>query len=151
MLSLKSQRQMAAKILKVGEHRVWIDPEKIDDVEIAISRREIRTLIHNKVIQKRPEKGVSRARARIIHSKKKIGRRRGQGSRSGSKNAKISKKDKWMMKIRAQRKKLRELKNNHNITIKDYRKLYDMSESGYFKTVSDIKRFLESHAIRRRR
>ena len=37
-MSLVSQRRMASEILKVGENRVWIDPERADDVELAISR-----------------------------------------------------------------------------------------------------------------
>ncbi|MCK4435394.1 50S ribosomal protein L19e, partial [Candidatus Bathyarchaeota archaeon] len=29
-MDLKSQRRLAAEILKIGENRVWIDPERID-------------------------------------------------------------------------------------------------------------------------
>ena len=36
-MSLKSQRRLAAEILKAGENRIWIDPERIVDVEIAIT------------------------------------------------------------------------------------------------------------------
>ncbi|MGD2065814.1 MAG: 50S ribosomal protein L19e, partial [Candidatus Bathyarchaeota archaeon] len=45
-MSLKSQRRLAAEIMKVGENRVWIDPERIDYVEAAITREEIKKLIH---------------------------------------------------------------------------------------------------------
>ena len=71
MTGLKSQRRLAALILKVGQNRVWIDPERIDDVEVAISREEIRKLIHEGVVKRLPEKGVSRARARILHERKR--------------------------------------------------------------------------------
>ena len=37
-MSLKSQRRLASKILKIGENSVWIDPEKTDDVEGVITR-----------------------------------------------------------------------------------------------------------------
>ena len=45
-MSLKSQRRLAAEILKVGESRVWMDPDRTEEVEIAITREEIRRLIH---------------------------------------------------------------------------------------------------------
>ena len=91
-MSLKSQRRLAAKILKVGENRVWINPDRIDDVQAAITREEIKKLIHEGAIKALPKEGVSRARARIIHAKKKKGLRKGPGSRSGASGAIMSKK-----------------------------------------------------------
>ena len=49
MTNLSGQRRLAAQILKVGQNRVWIDPERIDDVDGAITREEIRKLIHEKI------------------------------------------------------------------------------------------------------
>jgi len=151
MTGLKSQRRLAAKILKVGQNRVWINPERIDDVETAITREEIRKLIHEGVIKPLPEKGVSRARARILKEKKKKGRRRGHGSRSGSRGARISKKEAWMRKIRALRKKLRELKTSRIITENTYRKLYRMASSGRFQSIADMERYLKAHELWRKR
>ncbi len=151
MTGLKSQRRLAAQILKVGQNRVWIDSERMDDVEAAITRDEIRKLIHEGVIKSLPEKGVSRARARILHEKKKKGRRRGPGSRSGASHAKISKKEAWMNKIRALRKRLRELKINRIITENTYRKLYRMASSGRFESVADMERHLKVHGLWRKR
>lgn len=150
-MSLKSQRRMAAEILKVGENRVWIDPEKTDDVELAIAREEIRKLIHEKAIRKIPEKGISRARARIIHEKKKEGKRRGQGSRTGSKGARMPSKEAWMKKIRAQRKRLRELKNTHAITESVYRRLYVMAKSGSFRSISELEGYMTAQNLRRKK
>ncbi len=151
MTSLKSQRRLAAQILKAGQNRVWIDPEKMDDVEAAITREEIRKLIHEDVIKLLPEKGVSRVRARILHEKKKKGRRRGPGSRSSAAHAKISKKEAWMSKIRALRKRLRELKTSRIITESTYRKLYKMASSGRFGSVADLERYLKTHELWRKR
>ncbi len=151
MTTLKSQRRLAAQILKVGQNRVWIDPERIDDVEAAITREEIRKLIHEDIIKPLPEKGVSRARARIIHKKKKKGRRRGPGSRSGAVHAKISKKEAWMSKIRALRKNLRKLKTSRIITETTYRTLYRMASSGRFESVADLERYLKTHDLWRKR
>ncbi len=150
MTGLKSQRRLAALILKVGQNRVWIDPERIDDVEVAISREEIRKLIHEGVVKRLPEKGVSRARARILHEKKKKGRRRGPGSRSSSSRAKISKKAAWMTKIRALRRRLRELKTNRIIIENTYRKMYTMASSGRFGSIADLERYLKTHELWRK-
>jgi len=148
---LKTQRRLAAQILKVGQNRVWIDSDRIDDVEAAITREEIRKLIHEGVINPLQEKGVSHARAKILHEKKKKGRRSGPGSRSGSALAKISKKEAWMNKIRALRKRLRELKTSRIITESAYRKLYRMASSGRFGSIADLERYLKSHELWRKR
>ena len=74
MTDLKSQRRLASQILKIGQNRVWINPEHMSDVESAITREEVRKLIHEKVIVSLPEKGVSRSRAKVIREKKRKGR-----------------------------------------------------------------------------
>ena len=70
-MNLRAQRRIAAEVLKVGKNRVRIDPDREDDVSMAITRDDIRTLIHEKGITARYEKGISRSRAKIIHEKKK--------------------------------------------------------------------------------
>jgi len=150
-LSLKNQRRLAAEILKVGESRVWMDPDRTEEVEIAITREEIRRLIHEGAIKSRPKRGVSRARARTLHEKKKKGLRRGPGRKSGSARARISKKEAWMKKVRPLRKRLRELKTSYTITESVYRHLYNMAGSGEFESIADLERYIESHGLGRKR
>ncbi|MDH5267828.1 MAG: 50S ribosomal protein L19e [Candidatus Bathyarchaeota archaeon] len=150
-MSLKSQRRLAAELLNIGEGRVWIDPDRIEDVEAAITREEIRRLIHEEIIQPLPKKGISRARARILHEKKKKGLRMGPGRKSGSAHARISKKQVWMKKIRALRKKLRELKTSRVITESVYRRLYNMAGSGVFESTVDLERYIKTRGLGRKR
>lgn len=150
-MSLKSQRRLAAEILKVGEGRVWIDPNRIEDVEAAITREEIRKLIHEGIIRSLPKKGVSRARARVLQEKKKKGLRRGPGRKSGSAKARVSKKQAWMKKIRPLRKKLRELKASRAITESVYRQLYNMAGSGVFESKADLERYIKTRGLGRKR
>ena len=150
-MSLKNQRRLAAEILKMGESRVWIDPERTEDVEIAITRDEIRRLIHEGAIQRRPKRGVSRARARTLHEKKKKGLRRGPGRKSGSTRARIPKKKAWMKRVRPLRKKLRELKTSHTITESVYRHLYKMAGSGEFESTADLERYIKTRGLGRKR
>lgn len=150
-MSLKSQRRLAAEIMKIGEGRVWIDPERTDYVEAAITREEIRKLIHEGVVKSLPEKGVSRSRARVLIEKRKKGLRRGPGGKSGPARSKISKKQAWINRIRPIRRRLRELKDSRAITESVYRKLYDMSESGVFESKVDLERYIKAHDMWRRR
>jgi large subunit ribosomal protein L19e len=142
---------LAAKILKIGESRVWIDPYRTDDVEIAISREEIRKLVNEGVIKSLPEKGVSRGRARVLHEKKKKGLRRGPGRRGGPPTARVTKKERWMAKIRALRRRLRELKTRRIITQENYRQLYMMAGSGVFRSVADMERNVKAQGLWRKR
>ena len=151
MTNLSNQRRLAAQILKVGQNRVWIDPTRVDDVETAITREEIKKLIHEKIIASLPEQGVSRGRAKIIQEKKQKGRRKGPGSRTGAKHAQMTKKEAWMLKIRSLRRKLRELKANRVITEKTYSQYYRMAGSGRFESVADLERYLKAHDLWRKR
>jgi large subunit ribosomal protein L19e len=135
----------------VGANRVWINPERLEDVEVAITREEIRKLIHEGAIIPAPEKGVSRVRARILHEKKKKGLRRGPGTRKGSSGAKITKKQAWMQKIRAQRRTLREWKANRALTEGAYRELYMKAGSGVFSSIADMERYAKTHGLWRKR
>ena len=150
-MSLNSQRRLASEVMKIGKGRVWIDPEKIDYVETAITREEIRKLVREGVIKSLPEKGVCRVRARILKEKRKKGLRRGPGGKSGPKRSKISKKQAWINRIRPIRKRLSELKDSRAIAESAYRKLYDMSESGVFESKAELERYIRTHNLWRRR
>ncbi|MFP3984832.1 MAG: 50S ribosomal protein L19e [Candidatus Bathyarchaeia archaeon] len=147
-MSLKSQRRLAAEILKIGENRVWIDPDRIDDVEAAITREEIKKLVHEKAIQSIPEKGISRARIRVLHEKTKKGLRKGPGKRS---KTRMSDKELWMKKIRALRRRLRELKEKRTITEHTYRQFYKMAGSGVFESIADLERRIKAQGLWRTR
>ncbi len=146
-MTLRTQRRVAAEILGVGENRVWIDPERIEDVEVAITREEIRKLIKEGAIRVKPERGTSRARARARLRKK---RRRGPGSRKGAKGAIMSKKERWMIRIRALRRRLRLLRDRRMITKATYRMLYMKAKGGVFKSTADLERYITEHRLWRR-
>ena len=151
MTDLASQRRLAASILKIGQNRVWIDPDRMDDVEGAITRDEVRKLIHEKVIISMPQKGVSRSRAKVIREKKRKGRRSGPGNITGAGHAKVTKKEAWMIKIRSLRRKLRELKAARTITEETYSQYYRMAGSGRFESIAELVRYLKSNDLWRKR
>ncbi len=151
MTDLSSQRRLAAQILKVGQNRVWINPDHMDDVEGAITREEVRKLIHEKVIMTMPEKGVSRSRAKIIREKKRKGRRGGPGSFTGAGYATVTKKEVWMTRIRSLRRKLRELKESRTVTEDTYSQYYRMAGSGRFASIAELERNLKANDLWRKR
>lgn len=150
-MNVKSQREIAARLMKVGYNRVWIDPEKIGDAANAITRREVGKLIKDGVIRARPVKGISRGRAKILHEKRKKSRRRGPGSRKGSKNARSPRKRRWIQNIRAIRRKLKELVESKAITSQTRRKLYMQAKGGAFRSVPHLMKHIESLGLFRRK
>jgi len=149
-MNLKSQRRLAASILKVGVNRVWIDPERAEDVEMAITRSEMRKLIHEGAIKAAPEKSQSRARARALAAKKRAGRRRGPGTRKGGKHSVISRKTRWMNRIRALRRRLHSLRERRVITVSTYRSLYMKAKGGEFRSIAELERYITEQELRRR-
>jgi large subunit ribosomal protein L19e len=137
--------------MKVGKNRVWIDPQRTEDVESAITREEVRKLVHEKIITAAPTQGVSRGRAKIIQAKKRRGRRQGPGSKSGTPKSVISKKDAWMIKIRSLRRRLRNLKANRTLTEGNYRELYMIAGSGRFASIAEMERYAKAHDMWRKR
>ena len=95
-MNLTTQKKLAAKILKVGVNRVWIDPEHMEEVSRAITRNSIKALINDGVIKAKPVNGISSYRAKHNAEQKKKGRRRGHGSIKGAKKARTPKKEAWM-------------------------------------------------------
>ena len=57
---------MAAEILKCGENRVWMNPDRLDEVEDCITRADIRTAIDSGLIKAKAKNGTSRARTRYV-------------------------------------------------------------------------------------
>ena len=139
---MKTQKRLAAEILKVGKSRVWIDPEA-EDVEMAMTRGDMRKFIGLGLVKAKPKKGNSRGRIRKVQAQKKKGRRRGLGTRKGGKTARLPKKKRWMKKIRAQRKTLKELRDSGKITPRAYRKTYSKSKAGVFRDKAQLKSYLK--------
>jgi large subunit ribosomal protein L19e len=142
-MDLKSQKRIAADVLDVGEDRVWMDPDQMEKIDEAITRKDIRNLIEGGAIQKRDVEGNSKGRSREIKKQKAKGQRKGHGSRKGTKTARKSEKDEWMEKIRALRSDLKEMKEEGEITGKQYRELYNKAKGGFFRNRKHLENYIE--------
>lgn len=141
-MSLSLQKRLAAELLKCGESRVRFDPERLDEIESAITREDIRRLIEEGAIYKVPKKGISKGRREE--------RRKGPGSRKGGKYAIVPRKTQWMMRVRAQRKKLKELRDKKLLVEGAYRKLYKMVKAGVFKSVNAMMEYIKENKLLRK-
>jgi large subunit ribosomal protein L19e len=147
-MTLISQKRLAADLLKVGTTRVWVDPEDTDRVSSAITRNEIRKLIHEGSIKKLPEIGISRGRKRARRGELLAGRHKGPGSTKGSVR---DSKRKWVIRIRSIRRRLRALRDKRFVTTQVYRKLSLMAKGGTFRSAAHLDEYIETHKLARRR
>ncbi len=139
-------RRMAADILKCGENRIYIssDPAHEESLGDAITREAVRELISHNIVRKRPVQGVSRGRARARTAQREKGRRRGIGSRKGSANARFPRKRRWILRIRAIRRRLRELKGQGQIDIRTYRTFLAQAKGGVFHSRAHLEQQLRA-------
>lgn len=134
MPDLSNQRRLASLILKCGQGRIWIDPASQEELADAVTRADVRSAIKAGVIRRMHVKGTSRVRARLHAIEVQKGRHSGPGSRRGTPFARITKKQRWIKRIRAQRDTLAELRASKKITPAVYREFYRRAKGGMFRS-----------------
>ncbi len=143
MTDIANQKRLAAEVMGIGVNRVWLDPEASKDIAAALTRADVRKLIEDGKVAKKEIRGISRGRARKAHETKAYGHRKGHGSRSGAKGARRPKKEMWMKRIRALRKRLREMKDNNTIDRSTYRELYRKAKGGEYRSRAHLDAHIE--------
>jgi large subunit ribosomal protein L19e len=144
MSNLKTQKRIAARVLGVGETRIWVNPAAAVDIAQAMTRDDIRGLIEQGLIQVTPAKVQTRARAkeRVKREKKRHGV--GHGKRKGGKGGRMPSKTRWITKVRAQRRFLRGLKETDAIPSKVYRAYYLKAKGGIYATLKQLKEAMKT-------
>lgn len=144
MTDLGAQKELAADVLGVGKNRVWFDPAAQEEIAEAITRADVRDLIDRGIVRAAESAGNSRGRARERDDKRAYGHRKGPGSRKGKAGGRQNSKDQWTNQIRAQRRVLRELRDEGEITRAQYRELYRKASGGEFRSVRYLRNFIET-------
>ena len=139
MADLANQKRLAAAVMKVGQSRIRIDPDRGEEVASAVTRADIRKLVSGGVITSVQKAGVSRGRRRKLRSQKAKGRRTGPGSRKGAANARTPSKGLWISRIRALRDELRTLRETGAIDASAYRDYYVRAKGGQFRSRAHMK------------
>jgi len=143
MTDLRNQRRMAADLLKCGKNRVWMDPDRLEEIAKAVTRGDVTILINGGAITSKQTHGISNARKKYSQAQRKKGRRTGQGSRKGPKHARLPRKDQWIRTIRPIRAYLRQLRDDKILDAHRYRDYYRKAKGGTFRN----KQHLKSHLL----
>ena len=146
-MKLKTQRRLAADILKCSEKRILFDSSRLEDIKEAITKADIRGLIGTGAITKKPVKGISKVRARKRKKQRRKGRQSGFGSKKGKKTARLTKKKAWENKVRIQRYFVKDLRDKKKLDKKDYRDIYMKIKGGFFRSKRHIKLYLKEHSL----
>ncbi len=134
-MALYTVRRLAADIMNVGENKIRIKPDDIQRAEDALTRTDVKALIKDGVIYK----------ARFIGKRKQEKKKRRR--EAGRRGVVTATKDDWMVRVRSQRKYLRELFADGSVKKSDRRNIYMKIKSGIFKNKRTMLLYLKENSL----
>ncbi len=142
MKTLKLQKRLSAEILGVGINSVIFDEDKLNEINEAITNQDIKQLIKEGAIKKRPNLGIKRRAGKIRDKRKKKGRRR----RAGKIRKKVyDRKGDYIKEIRVIRKYLENQREAGKISNIQYKTIRNLAKSGKITNKRELINHLKEH------
>ncbi len=144
-MSIKLTKRVAADLMKRGKNAVRIKEDSLEDATKAITREDVRDLIKKNAVYAKPKKKVLSLHGKLLKEKRKKGRARGPGRKRGTTKARTG--DLYMKKIRAQRRIIKQLKEDKVIDNLTFKKFYALVKGGTFANKSSLLNHIKTHGI----
>ena len=143
MVNLRLQRRLASSILAVGRKRVWLDPNEVNEIALANSRKAVGKLIKDSFVIKKKAAMHSRQRARLRKEEKRLGRHSGLGKRKGVAEARMPIKVLWIRRQRSLRRLLKKYREAKKIDRHLYHELYLACKANQYKSKKNLAEAIE--------
>merc|ERR1711920_195422 len=116
-----------------GVNKIWLDPNESSEIKMANSRFNVRKLIKDGLIIRKPQVIHSRDRVRKNLAAKRKGRHTGTGKRKGTREARMPTKVLWMRRQRVLRRLLKKYRDAKKLDKHQYHKFYLRCKGNVYK------------------